>query len=178
MGIHGQMYFRPDLLDGLSAFGGGPRAWDASLGRMSISVKLNRQEVLEQANKHKRHLIVCELPAVSAEDTVEFVKKTDLLSKADPRAGVERNEYERIVGEVLLCAVVEEAVWIKFKSCWPNIFSRTISMVFQSHTIWAPQIRPTLHHKYAVNGAGYLISDFLKRSSVHIISTSYSLGCT
>ena len=37
---------------------------------------------------------------------------THLLSEADARAGVEREEDERVAGEVLVDALVEEPVWV------------------------------------------------------------------
>jgi hypothetical protein len=61
MGIHSQMRLRPDLLDCFSTFGGGPRAWNAGIWRLSINIELNRREILEQADEHERHLVVCEL---------------------------------------------------------------------------------------------------------------------
>jgi hypothetical protein len=41
---------------------------------------------------------------------------TYLLTKADTRAGIEGEEDERVLGEVFLEAVIQEAVGIKFLS--------------------------------------------------------------
>lgn len=123
MGIHSQMRFRPDLFHSFSTFGGGPRAWNAGIGRLSNHVELNRREILEQTDEHERHLVVCELFEGSAEDAVKFTIKTNLLTKTDSRASIEGDENERIVCQVFLCAVVEKAVWIKFESYWQIHYS-------------------------------------------------------
>jgi hypothetical protein len=78
---------------------------------------------LEQADEHERHLVVCELFEGSAEDAVKFTIKTNLLTKTDSRASIEGDEYEWIVCQVFLCAVVKKTVWIKFKSYWQIIYS-------------------------------------------------------
>jgi hypothetical protein len=59
----------------------------------------------------------------SAEDAVKFMSKTNLLTKTNSRASIEGDEYERIVCQVFLCAVVKKAVWIKFKSYWQINYS-------------------------------------------------------
>jgi len=68
------MRFRPDLFHSLSTFGGGPRPWNAGIGRLSNHVELNRREILEQTDEHERHLVVGELFEGSAEDAVEIYK--------------------------------------------------------------------------------------------------------
>ena len=123
MSIHNHMRFRPDLFDSFSTFGGGPWTWDAGIGRLSNHVKLNRRETLEQTDEHEWHLVVCELFEGSAEDAVKFTSKTNLLTKTDPRASIEGDEYERIVCQVFLCPVVKKAVWIKFKGYWEMNYS-------------------------------------------------------
>ena len=49
----------------------------------------------------------------SGADTGE--KSTDLLSQADTRTSIERNENKWIMNKVFLRAVVEEAIWVKFQ---------------------------------------------------------------
>jgi hypothetical protein len=111
------MEFRPELLDAFSAFGSCPRVWNAGLGWLSIKVEINRRKILEEADEHERHLIIGELTWRQPKAQMSCVTNTNLLPKTDPRAGVERNKYEWVMSKIFLCAVVEEAVRIKFKSC-------------------------------------------------------------
>lgn len=67
------------------------------LRRLHIIRKRERREVLQQPDEEERHLVVREL-----------------LPEADARAGVERDEDVRVVGEVLGEALIDEAVRVEF----------------------------------------------------------------
>lgn len=56
--------------------------------------------------------------------------KTNLLAKADPWPGVEREENEGIATEILLLALVEETVGVEFER------------------VGTPHVCATMHHEY------------------------------
>ena len=66
-------------------------------------------------DEHERDLVVSELQFVRQLSSLEAGKRiTCLLSEADARSGVEREEDERVGREVLGRAPVEEAVRVEF----------------------------------------------------------------
>lgn len=73
-----------------------PPLRNPALQHLCVLIQLKLGERLEESDKHEGHLVVCEL-----------------LAKADARPGIEGNENVRVRDEILLDALIEEAVWVK-----------------------------------------------------------------
>lgn len=95
------------------------RAWGVRVAgrnhrlRSDFRGELDGRDLLEQAHEHERYLVVRELSALISGYPMTLGRHTYLLSQADAGAPVERKEDERIVGEVLLEAFIEETVGVK-----------------------------------------------------------------
>lgn len=64
---------------------------------------------------------------------------THLLPKADARAGIEREEYKRVLREVLRNAVIEEAVGVKLVRCTFDCDKRSTFKTSLGHPPSGPQ---------------------------------------
>lgn len=81
---------------------------------LALHLERDRGELLQKPYGDERHLVVSELQKQAASGLhVAEMNGTDLLSKADPRSSVEREEDEVVGEEVLLQALVQETVRIE-----------------------------------------------------------------
>lgn len=111
------MRLRPQLLEALPAGHLRPPRRRARVRVLRVGLEVNGGEVLQQADDHERHLVV-----------------RVLLPEADARAGVEREEDERVAAQVRLLARVEEAVGVELER------------------VGAPHVRAPVHHEDGVHG--------------------------
>jgi len=65
-------------------------------------------------------------------------KSTDLLSKTDTWASVERNKNERVMDEICLGTVIKEAIRVEFKSCSQEVIPVIQDLKIEYRTVWAP----------------------------------------
>lgn len=92
------MALRPGLFESLAIAYCGMRPFRrrTRVERLLVLCELDPVKCLQQADEHERRLVVREL-----------------LTEADARACVEGEEDEGVRREVLVKAIVEEAVWIE-----------------------------------------------------------------
>ena len=89
----------PELLHALAPRAACPLRLDPRFRIERAHVEVDALKVLQQADEEEGHLIV-----------------RKLLAETDARAGVEREEDERVRSEVFLHAFVDEAVGVEFLS--------------------------------------------------------------
>ena len=89
----------PNLLDSLPPISCRPRGRRFRL-RIRVHIQPNPLERLYNSSNGSRRLVVCEL-----------------LSKANPRSSIERQEYEWIRDEILLNPIIQEPVRIELVRC-------------------------------------------------------------
>ena len=85
----------PNLLGSFPATSCRPRGRNFGLG-IRVHIQLNRLERLDDSSNDGRRLVVCEI-----------------LSEADPRSSIKRQEYERIRDEILLNPTIQEPTRIE-----------------------------------------------------------------
>lgn len=90
------MGLRPELLDTFAARGAGPLSRRARARRLGLDIEFNRLDVLEEAYKEERHLVVREL-----------------LPETDAWSCVEREEDEGVGNEVFVKALIDEAIGVE-----------------------------------------------------------------
>ena len=99
LSVQRQMVLRLDLLQPLTLSNGlRPIEWWARRGWLLIDGKTDAVEALQQANKHKRCLVVSEL-----------------LAKADTRTRVEGQEDERVGSKVFVKPLINEPIRVKLQ---------------------------------------------------------------
>ena len=108
------MDLRPYPLNSLTPYTLLPRSRWARFGGARVCVEGDGRKVLEESDDHERHFVVCELVSICVEcESCDELQDTDLLTQTDPRPCVEREEDERVLGEIRFEPVIEEAVRVE-----------------------------------------------------------------